>query len=187
MPSRLRRAVTGAAVLVALQGALVGLYLSVEAHRRGRDEPFPVERVTPRAAPEAEVAGADGSTRRLSDRRGRAVLLHFWAPWCVPCRDEMPDLLALGRELARASGPELVAVATDTDWPAVREFFAGEVPPEVLLDETGAAARAWDVSTLPDSFLVGADGSLRYRLAGARSWRGPAAREFLRSAAAGAN
>lgn len=179
-----RRVLFGAVALIAFQGVLTALYRAVES-RRGREEHgFAVETLDPRPAPDVELVRPDGSVRRLSDRRGRAVLLHFWATWCVPCRAELPELLALGRELGGRTGLDVVAVATDQDWPAVREFFAGEVPPEVHLDPGGAAARAYEASVLPDSYVVTPDGAVIYRIAGARRWGTAAAREFIGTVAA---
>jgi thiol-disulfide isomerase/thioredoxin len=59
-------------------------------------------------------AGLDGIRADLQARQraGRAVVLNFWATWCVPCLDELPDLAKLSREFA-ASGPDFVGVSLD--------------------------------------------------------------------------
>ncbi|HEU4400509.1 MAG TPA: TlpA disulfide reductase family protein [Candidatus Polarisedimenticolia bacterium] len=66
------------------------------------------------AGPRAEVSFADLDAIHadLAARRGRAVFVNFWATWCVPCVEEMPELAALARECA-GKGPDFVGVSVD--------------------------------------------------------------------------
>jgi thiol-disulfide isomerase/thioredoxin len=68
---------------------------------------------TPFLVPDLTFKDRDGADRRLTDWRGRTVLLNLWATWCVPCRKEMPALDALQTELG-SPGFEVVAVNIDT-------------------------------------------------------------------------
>ena len=75
-------------------------------------------------------------------------------------------MLALGR-----SGDfQIVAVSLDEDWKVVRKFFEGKIPSEVFRDAAGVSTGAFELSTLPDTYLVGPDGSIRLRFHGARQW-----------------
>jgi thiol-disulfide isomerase/thioredoxin len=182
----MRRAWRVTAVVVAVATAQTGavlVYRWVEHARKERttSPPFQHEQLLARPAPEVTLTGADGSRRHLSDFRGRPVLLHFWATWCPPCKAELPALLALGRELDREQGVRVVALATDADWNSIRSFFGGLVPDEVALDETGNAAGTFEVSVLPDTYLVDADGWFIQRFGGARDWSSEAARALLRT------
>lgn len=169
--------------LVASQGLVVLVFRWVEHDRATtKESTFRSERLPRAAAPDLILSSPDGSSRRLADLRGKPVLLHFWATWCPPCKEELPGLLEIGRELARAGDLQLVALSMDQDWVAVREFFNGEIPPEVMRDGAGSAADRYDVSTLPDTYLIGADGSMRLRFGGAREWRTELARDALRQA-----
>jgi thiol-disulfide isomerase/thioredoxin len=173
--------------LVALQGLLVLVYRSVEEGRRAPAEAkFRFERVPSRPAPDLLLADLDGKSRKLSALRGRPVLLHFWATWCPPCRDELPSLIALGSELSSAGRLQLVAVSLDADWKEVREFFGGDVPREVVLERSGLSQESYDLSTLPDTYLLSADGMLLARLGGARDWQTPPARDALLQATSAA-
>jgi thiol-disulfide isomerase/thioredoxin len=67
----------------------------------------------PRPLPELIFRGADGSEKKLSDFKGRAVVFNLWATWCVPCREEMPALDRLQGELG-ADTASVVAVSIDT-------------------------------------------------------------------------
>lgn len=77
-------------------------------------------------APDLTLAGLDGKQHRLSDYRGRRLLLNFWATWCGPCLKEMPALVqaqANVGEQASNKGPLIVGIAMD-DEPKVRAFLA---------------------------------------------------------------
>ena len=169
--------------LAAAQGLAFLGYRYVESRRHAAKEPtFRYERLEGKSAPDLALVGPDGASHRLGDFRGKPVLLHFWATWCPPCKEELPGLLELGRELAQSGELQLVALTVDKDWDAVRDFFAGQIPPEVLRVDADAAVAAYDLSTLPDTYLLGADGALRLRFGGAKDWRTRAARDALREA-----
>ena len=67
-------------------------------------------------APDFEISDYDGSRHRLSDFRGQAVYVNFWATWCVPCLIEMPDIAALQDEF----GDDLVVVTVNRREPLDR-------------------------------------------------------------------
>jgi peroxiredoxin len=121
-----------------------------------------------RTAPETALSLLDGRTVTLGELRGRPLLLAFWSPTCAPCVEELPDLIALYRELA-PRGLELVAVAMPYDPPlAVQTFVrAHEVPYPVALDVDGRVARAVDgVKVIPTTLLIDPKGQVVYREAG---------------------
>ena len=164
--------------LAAAQGLIVVVYQWVSQSRGVTKEPaFRYERLSGKPAPDLLLLRPDGSSLRLADLRGKPVLLHFWATWCPPCKKELPGLLELGRD----GQFEVVAVTLDEDWAEVRSFFGGEIPSEVLQDRSGHSAMKYDVSTLPDTYLLATDGTLLLRFGGARNWRARAARDLLES------
>jgi thiol-disulfide isomerase/thioredoxin len=171
-------AIVGA--IATVQILAIVLYRKVEEGRQAPNEAeFSYERLVVRPAPELAFESMDGTARQLRELRGRAVLLHFWATWCPPCREELPGLLALGREQIMAGRLQVVAMSLDADWAPIREFFGDQVPSEVVRDLSGASKTGYDLSTLPDTYLLAADGSVRLRFGGARNWRSPGARRVL--------
>ncbi len=182
---RISRWILGLLLVQAL-GMLI--YIAVDRRRAKTREAdsFPYERMPGVMAPNLFLARPDGETRDLAELRGKTILLHFWATWCPPCREELPALLEVGQEIARDAPFLVVAVTLDEDWSEVGKFFGGTIPDEVYRDRDGEASKQYEISTLPDSYLLGSDGSLRLRFLGARDWRCAAARDLLsKSAGAG--
>ena len=105
-----------------------------------------------------DIAGAEIA---LAQARGQIVLVHFFATWCEPCREELP---ALNRLAARGKGTlKVLAISVAEVDPRVRRFL--ETMPldfPVLLDRDRATAKAWDISTLPTTFVL--DTELHTRL-----------------------
>ena len=178
-----RSVLVGLAVLLLLQGAAVALYIVVKRNREPAPAPFAVEALTPREAPLLAFERVDRTRATLASLRGKVVMIHFWATWCEPCRDELPSLLALADELG--DDFVLLAVSVDDDWEAMRRFFsAGTIHRAAVRPEGVDVHRRFGASTLPDTYLVDASGLLVQRIAGARDWRTRAAREHLKHAVA---
>lgn len=72
---------------------------------------------------------ANGLARRIARERGRVVLVNFWATWCIPCREELPDLSRLQRKYA-SRGFQILGVSTDlaSQMPAVEKLLADVKP-----------------------------------------------------------
>ncbi len=112
-------------------------------------------------APNFEWNAPNGKVMRLSELRGKVVVINFWATWCVPCRQEMP---AIAR-VARAT-PDVVFLAIDLqeDGAKVRSFFdqLGLDPLQPLLDTTGSTTRRYGPVSLPTTFFIDKGGVIRH-------------------------
>jgi peroxiredoxin len=130
-----------------------------------------------RPAPEFALTDLLGETHRLSDYRGQAVFLNFWATWCPPCLDEMPALERVYRAL-KGRGLVVVAVSLDTGPRSAVERFVKELALTfpILLDPRGASVRAYRLPGLPVSFLIDRKGRLVAQELGARDWNAGEAR-----------
>lgn len=120
--------------------------------------------------PALALPDLEGRPHRLSDYRGRVVLVNFWATWCAPCRDEMPSIQALKEKLA-GKPFTVLAVNLDEPEPRIRKFLSQmKVDFTILRDSEKRAARAWNARILPASYIVGRDGRVRYTLVGEIDW-----------------
>ena len=120
--------------------------------------------------PPLALLDLEGRPHRLEDYRGKVVLINFWATWCEPCLEEMPSMNRLRASLAGRSF-EVLAINLAEPETRIRRFME-QVPMEfpVLLDRDTAAAKAWRARLLPASFIIGADGRIRYSVLGAIDW-----------------
>jgi len=108
---------------------------------------------------------ARGGTR-VAPRAGRVTVLHLWATWCRPCREELPQLLAYAR-----LHPEIDVLAlTDEPWPEVSRYFAGAIPEVIHRDPAGRLARWLGSDVLPETWLVDPRGRVFSRTVGPRPW-----------------
>jgi thiol-disulfide isomerase/thioredoxin len=124
--------------------------------------PQPTSRRIPETLPDITLPGLDGRPHRLSDWKGRPLIVNFWATWCEPCRREIPLLKSISRE-NEANGLEIVGIALDHP-DAVREFAKklGMSYP-VLVGENGGleAVQAFGMDTvLPFSVFADAQGHI---------------------------
>jgi thiol-disulfide isomerase/thioredoxin len=114
-----------------------------------------------------------GKTVRLSQFRGKVVLVNFWATWCVPCLIEMPALDRLNRKL---SGQPfvLLAVNQSEDRAQVERFtHAHPYSFDVVLDPIGEISSNYRANRLPMTYIIDQDGMVIRRAIGPRQWDGP--------------
>jgi thiol-disulfide isomerase/thioredoxin len=140
-----------------------------------------------RPAPQLALRTLDGTTRGLESAPDRLILVHFFATWCEPCRDEMAALDRLSAHMK----DRLVILAVDVGEPEVRvrRFFDTREPNfPILLEEDRAAMKRWGVNAFPTSFLVdGTGGARTIRLTAAIpvDWDDPAPSRILERLVAG--
>ena len=116
------------------------------------------------------LSDVHGTPHTLTAYRGQVVLVNFWATWCEPCREEMPALQALQHKLGKE---RLVVLAVNYgESPERVHKFMHSMPLDfpIVLDRDMDAAKAWQVRVLPTSFVLGPDGTIRYKAVGALEW-----------------
>lgn len=108
----------------------------------------------------------------LADYRGEVVLVNFWASWCAQCVYEMPGLAMLQQRHADQPFAVMTIDAGEKKDQVRRVVELADFTLPVLLDTDRRVFGAWGVENLPTSFLVDADGRIRYRLVGGTDWDG---------------
>src|SRR5260370_25284887 len=118
-------------------------------------------------APDFALASLDGQTLKLSDYRGKAVLLNFWATWCEPCKIEMPWFVDLQKKYG-PQGLQVLGVAMDDASPKEIAEFAQKlgVNYPIVIGKEEVGTQYGGVQFLPSTFYIGRDGKILYRVFG---------------------
>ncbi len=142
----------------------------------------------PKPVPEIAFADGEGNALKISDWRGRTVLLNLWATWCAPCRHEMPALDALQERLG---GPdfEMVAVSVDRGEPDKPKAFFEEIGIESLnfyadgtTDIFTELKQAGLAFGMPSTVLIDKNGCTLGVLNGPAEWASPDAFDLIATA-----
>ena len=134
------------------------------------------------AAPDTPFVGADGKAVRLTDFKGKVVVLNLWATWCAPCVKEMPTLAAL--QTAYAGRPvQVVALSTDspTQTDKARAFIAAHAPLAFYQDvkQEMPSVLKPQVIGFPTTMIYDRAGRLQAVMAGDADWSSPEARAVV--------
>jgi peroxiredoxin len=179
---------------VFLTATAVYLFVSVARDSETRRACVPVCAMRPsyagrnRIAPDFALTGLDGRRMRLSDFRGKAIVLNFWTSTCPPCIEEMPSLGELAKVVAKRKDVVVLTVSTDPDQATakntVESATGGRTPFPVLLDpESSIVGEAFGTRLFPETWLIDKSGIIRARFDGARDWANPLMLELIDSLA----
>jgi thiol-disulfide isomerase/thioredoxin len=154
-----------ALIVVALVVAL-GIYVGYhKARNPGASLRSRITKSSP--APDFSLESLDGKTMRLSDFRGKAVLLNFWATWCGPCKIEMPWFVDLQNQYG-SQGLQIVGVAMDDASKQDIAKFAKDmgVNYPILIGKESVGDQYGGIPALPESFLIARDGKIVDKIIG---------------------
>lgn len=119
-------------------------------------------------APNIELKTLDGQPFQLSSLRGRVVVLNFWATWCIPCREEIPQLNAMQRELGD-KGLTIVGAAWDDTTQGVKDF-QNDIKQDYTVLTGGEAVqdKFGGIPSLPTTYIIDREGNIREKIVGGR-------------------
>ena len=106
-----------------------------------------------------ELKSLNGKLVRLSSFKGKAVLINFWASWCKPCQDEIPDLVALYKKY-KGRGFEILGISLDKDQGKVAPFVKNYNMNYIILFGNAKLAQQWAIRGVPVSFFINREGKI---------------------------
>lgn len=120
-------------------------------------------------APDFTLTDQNGETVKLSDYRGKKVILNFWATWCPPCRAEMPHMQEFHEN--NADGDVVILAvnltAQDNGDEAIRSFIDEfGLTFSIPMDETGSTAQTYQIRTVPTTYILNTKGEIAQKIVG---------------------
>lgn len=132
-------------------------------------------------APDFALQDTEGKMHRLSDYRGKPVIINFWTTWCPPCREELPSMNRAWHLLEK-EGIAMLALNMGEDEDAIF-IFSADYPTDfpILMDQSGEVIEQWPVKGLPTTYVIAPDGTIAYRAIGSREWDDKALLDAVRA------
>ena len=171
---------------------LAGMTLVVLSGRRGQLEeatqsesselPHAPVSAGNRAA-DFKLEALDGQTVSLDKLRGKVVFLNVWATWCGPCREEMPSMQTLYNDFKDNKDFVMLAVSQDTKGRAVVAPYVEKngYRFEILLDPENKISQTYEVSGVPETFIIDRKGRIVAHHMGAFDWSRPDVKDALQA------
>jgi thiol-disulfide isomerase/thioredoxin len=132
-------------------------------------------------APEFSLSTLDQQPIKLSDYKGKVVVLNFWATYCIPCRIEMPSLEKLSQKY-KGNDVSVVAISLDEGKEKAIKMLVNKMNLSFPIALEGqASGDDYKVSVLPVTYIIGKDGLLLGRVVGDRDWAGEEADELMKA------
>ena len=117
---------------------------------------------------------------KLSEYKGAILFLNFWATWCPPCREEMPDMQKL-YDRYKTERFKMIAVSIKDSPVQVMEFFKeNRLSFTALLDPRGDAGKKFGINSIPTTFILDKNGHIMGRAIGPRDWAGKKAHTLFK-------
>jgi peroxiredoxin len=170
-----RRATFVAAVAVAAASAVAFFVVHRAPHLGGIE--------VGQAAPDFTVPSFPSGQARLHDRRGRVVLVNFWATWCPPCVEESPSLQKFAEQM-RNQGVEVIGISVDQDPEALQKFIDHfHLTFTIGRDPNQELAHRYGTFKYPETYIVDRDGQVAEKIIGAIDWQDPRLIAFVQDLA----
>jgi peroxiredoxin len=133
-------------------------------------------------APDFQLVDQQGKSFKLSEKRGKVVVLNFWSITCAPCVEEMPGLITLAEVASRRNDMEVIALSSDKNWSAVSPLFPPGNHLRVVFDPDRKIIKDKFGSRLfPETWIIDKRGVIRMRIDGPRDWGSALAVEAIES------
>ena len=115
----------------------------------------------------------DGRATRLSELRGKVIVLNFWATWCAPCVEEMPSLNRFHQQIVPL-GAMVLGVSVDDNQQAFEQFIREhQIAFPNHREPTRSLAASYGTSMYPETYIIGKDGRIARKIIGPQNWELP--------------
>lgn len=133
-------------------------------------------------APDFTLPEQGGGEWKLADHRGKLIVMNFWTVTCRPCIQEMPTIELLAEITEDWGDVQVVAVSTDRNWDEVETIIPKTSRITSLLDtERQVVTGLFGTKLYPETWIIDADGLVRFRYDGALDWSDPVALDLIRA------
>ncbi len=133
-------------------------------------------------APDFTLPQQGGGEWKMSDQRGKVVVMNFWTVTCRPCIQEMPTIELLAEITEDWGNVEIVAVSTDRSWEEAETIIPRSSRITSLLDsERKVVTEQFGTNLFPETWIIDANGVVRFRFDGAMDWSDPVALDLIRA------
>ncbi|TAN43163.1 MAG: TlpA family protein disulfide reductase [Nitrospirae bacterium] len=117
-----------------------------------------------------------------SEFSGKVLFVNFWASWCQPCKEEMPSLEALYREMAHTADFRIVTILYKDSPSSALEYMKSQgFSFPVYVDQDGGSAKKFGVTGVPETYIVDKNGVLVKKIIGGFDWNAPEVKSFIQS------
>lgn len=121
-------------------------------------------------APDFTLKTLEGKKVKLSNYRGKKVILNFWATWCPPCKEEIPHMEKYYKSLNKKDNVEILAVnltSSDKSKEYIKEFAKSyDITYPILLDKEGEQQKQYEIVTIPTTFFINESGQIKQKAVG---------------------
>lgn len=133
-------------------------------------------------APDFSLPRQGGGEWKMSEQRGKVIVLNFWTVTCRPCIQEMPTIELLAEITHDWGDVEVVAISTDRSWAEVETIIPRNSRITSLLDEDRKVVTGqFGTKLFPETWIIDANGVVRFRFDGALDWSNPVALDLIRT------
>jgi peroxiredoxin len=133
-------------------------------------------------APEFTLPEQGGGEWKMSEQRGKVIVMSFWTVTCRPCIQEMPTIELLAEITEDWGDVEVVAVSTDRSWEEAQTIIPHTSRITSLLDvERTVVTEQFGTKLFPETWIIDGDGVVRFRFDGALDWSNPVALDLIRA------
>lgn len=153
---------------------LAGLAIIIFGTQKEESARTAIKAAVGQKTPELALTDASGNSYDLLKLKGKVLFINFWAPWCQPCREEMPSIQALYNRFKDKPQFQMLTILYKEDLAKAEAYMKeNNFKLPVMLDSNGTTAEAFGITGIPETYIVDKKGIIRERHIGPEDWNSP--------------